>query len=137
MDKAEAKDVDDSMPNPGHPDNRPEAVAARIAQARRSAAEAKAANAPPPRELEEAFSKEEDDRQLEVKEMDTRSDIEPGAGGRTDMAGGGAARPVSDRGAYPDRFGGRDVGMFNVGGSAVQRRPGGVFFLPPQPPPPN
>lgn len=132
MDKAEAKDADDSMLNPGHPDNKPEAVAERIEQARRAAAEAKAANAPPARPLTEAFSKEEDDRQMEV----ARRGIEPGAGGRADMAGGGAARRPPRRGNYPDRMGGRDVGMFNVGGQTATFLPGGTIFLPRQPPPP-
>lgn len=79
----EKKEVDDSQLNPGHPDNKPDAVAARIAQAHKSAEEAKAANAP-----------------------EARCEMEPGAGGCSGEAGGDAMpTPYHSQTVHPSNAG--------------------------------
>ena len=136
----ERKDVDDSMPNPGHPDVKRQ-LEAKIEQAKRSASEAKAANRGlPERDIADAFSKEEDDRQMEVVGEQERTEEErsegkkaEGKGKRTRGDGGGASVPrISRRGDEPDRFGGRTVD--SVAEPTATFRPGGVMFYPPNPP---
>ena len=144
----ERKEVDDSMPNPGHPDVKRE-LEAKISQARRSAQQAQAQA-----EAKEE-TKDDTDREDRLDEQ-VEGALDAGFGGNDADFGMTVAdftneRPPTTRG----EGGGSAVGRvrrapFNQnaargqgdlqrteegGGGRAYFNPGGYRFLPPQPPP--